>query len=216
MEVGIMKKEDLIKLGLTEEQAEKVAEASAEELKGFIPKSRFDEVNEAKKKLEEELKNRDEQLEELKKIDAEGLKAQIEKLQKENQDAKKQYEAELSQVRLNNAIEMALVAAKAKNIKAVKALLDLSKIKLDGENLIGFKEQVDVLKQADDSKFLFEETQSSPQFKGLKPGESFNDDASVIKNPWSKEHFNLTEQGRIYRENPELAKQLQASANLSK
>lgn len=216
MEVGIMKKEDLIKLGLTEEQAEKVAEASAEELKGFIPKPRFDEVNEAKKKLEEELKNRDEQLEELKKIDAEGLKAQIEKLQKENQDAKKQYEAELSQVRLNNAIEMALVAAKAKNIKAVKALLDLSKIKLDGENLIGFKEQVDVLKQADDSKFLFEETQSNPQFKGLKPGESFNDDASVIKNPWSKEHFNLTEQGRIYRENPELAKQLQASANLSK
>lgn len=211
-----MKKEDLIKLGLTEEQAEKVVEASAEELKGFIPKSRFDEVNEAKKKLEEELKNRDKQLEELKKIDAEGLKAQIEKLQKENQDAKKQYEVELSQVRLNNAIEMALVAAKAKNIKAVKALLDLSKIKLDGENLIGFKEQVDVLKQADDSKFLFEETQSNPQFKGLKPGESFNDDVSVIKNPWSKEHFNLTEQGRIYRENPELAKQLQASANLSK
>ena len=211
-----MKKEDLIKLGLTEEQAEKVAEAFAEELKGFIPKFRFDEVNEAKKKLEEELKNRDKQLEELKKIDVEGLKAQIEKLQKENQDAKKQYEAELSQVRLNNAIEMALVASKAKNIKAVKALLDLSKIKLDGENLIGFKEQVDVLKQADDSKFLFEETQSNPQFKGLKPAESFNDDVSVIKNPWSKEYFNLTEQGRIYRENPELAKQLQASANLSK
>lgn len=209
-----MKKEDLIKLGLTEEQAEKVVEIFAEELKGFIPKFRFDEVNEAKKKLEEELKNRDKQLEELKKIDVEGLKAQIEKLQKENQDAKKQYEAELSQVRLNNAIEMALVAAKAKNIKAVKALLDLSKIKLDGENLIGFKEQVDVLKQADDSKFLFEETQSNPQFKGLKPAESFNDDVSVIKNPWSKEHFNLTEQGRIYRENPELAKQLQASANL--
>jgi len=209
-----MKKEDLIKLGLTEEQAEKVAELFAEELKGFIPKFRFDEVNEAKKKLEEELKNRDKQLEELKKIDVEGLKAEIEKLQKENQDAKKQYEAELSQIRLNNAIEMALVAAKAKNIKAVKALLDLSKIKLDGENLIGFKEQVDVLKQADDSKFLFEETQSNPQFKGLKPAESFNDNPPITKNPWSKEHFNLTEQGRIYRENPELAKQLKASANL--
>lgn len=32
------------------------------------------------------------------------------------------------------------------------------------------------------------------------------------KNPWSKEHFNLTEQGRLLRENPELAKQLMANA----
>ena len=40
-----MKKDELIKLGLTEELAAKVESASAEELKGFIPKSRFDEVN---------------------------------------------------------------------------------------------------------------------------------------------------------------------------
>ena len=38
-----MKKEELVKLGLTEEDAEKVAKASEEELKGFVPKSRFDE-----------------------------------------------------------------------------------------------------------------------------------------------------------------------------
>lgn len=33
-----------------------------------------------------------------------------------------------------------------------------------------------------------------------------------FKNPWSKEHRNLTEQARILKENPELAKQLQAQA----
>ena len=32
-------------------------------------------------------------------------------------------------------------------------------------------------------------------------------------NPWSKKYFNLTEQGRILRENPELAKKLKAQAN---
>ena len=32
-------------------------------------------------------------------------------------------------------------------------------------------------------------------------------------NPWSKKYFNLTEQGRIIRENPELAKKLMAQAN---
>lgn len=30
-------------------------------------------------------------------------------------------------------------------------------------------------------------------------------------NPWSKEHFNLTEQGKILKENPELAKQLMST-----
>ncbi|MEC1177625.1 DUF4355 domain-containing protein [Metasolibacillus meyeri] len=30
------------------------------------------------------------------------------------------------------------------------------------------------------------------------------------KNPWSKEHFNLTEQGKILRDNPELATQLKS------
>ncbi|MGF7014249.1 DUF4355 domain-containing protein [Ornithinibacillus bavariensis] len=33
------------------------------------------------------------------------------------------------------------------------------------------------------------------------------------KNPFSKEHFNLTEQGRLLRENPELYKKLKAEAN---
>jgi len=33
------------------------------------------------------------------------------------------------------------------------------------------------------------------------------------KNPWSKEHFNLTEQGKIINSDPALATQLQAQAN---
>ena len=61
-----MKKEELVKLGLTEEDAEKVAKASEEELKGFVPKARFDEVNEAKKHAEESVKERDKQIEGLK------------------------------------------------------------------------------------------------------------------------------------------------------
>lgn len=47
-----MKKSDLLTLGLTDELAEKVAALSAEEMKEFIPKSRFNEVNEAQMILE--------------------------------------------------------------------------------------------------------------------------------------------------------------------
>lgn len=207
-----MKKEDLIKLGLDEEMAQKVADAFAEYLKGFIPKSRFDEVNEAKKKLEQDIKTRDEQLEALKKIDAEGLQAEIEKLQKENKATKEKYEVELRQLRINNAVEKKLIASGAKNIKATKALLDLESLELDEDgNVKGLDEQIKQLQENEDSKFLFNIQPSNKQFKGFKPGES-SDGTPVGKNPWSKEYFNLTEQGRILRENPELARQLQAAA----
>jgi len=168
-----MKKEDFIKLGFTEEQAEKAAEASAEELKGFIPKVRFDEVNNSKKQLEADIKTRDEQLEALKAVDAEGLKAEIEKLQGENKTAKEKYEADLKKIQIDNAVEKALMGAKAKNIKAVKALLDLENAELDGESIKGLDDQLKKLQEGEDSKFLFEATDTKNQniFKGIKPGE---------------------------------------------
>ena len=74
-----MTKEQLLKLGLDEETAQKVADASSEEFKGYITKERFNEVNEAKKHLEEQVKERDKQLNDLKKStgDVEGLKKEI-------------------------------------------------------------------------------------------------------------------------------------------
>lgn len=44
---------------------------------------------------------------------------------------------------------------------------------------------------------------------GYKPGGS-QQQSSADKNPWSKEHFNLTEQGRLFKGNPEKARQLAA------
>ncbi len=81
-----MKKEEIIALGIDAELAQKVADASAEELKGYVPKARFDEVNEAKKKAEEMISERDNQLEKLKKSagDNEELKNQIAAFQQKN------------------------------------------------------------------------------------------------------------------------------------
>jgi superfamily II DNA helicase RecQ len=59
--VKTMKKEDFVKLGIDEELAKKCESASLEELKGFIPKARFDEVNTAKQTAEALVKERDTQ-----------------------------------------------------------------------------------------------------------------------------------------------------------
>ena len=131
-----MKKEDLMKIeGMTEELATKVAEQSAEELKEFIPKSRFDEVNEAKKNAESLVKERDKQLEDLKKStgDNEELKNQITQLQNENKTAKEKYEADIKKMQKDNIDTRLLTENGAKNAKAVLALLDVLDDKLEGD-----------------------------------------------------------------------------------
>lgn len=171
-----MNKEELLKLGLSEEQTEKVLSVNAEQLKGFIPKSRFDEVNNTKKQLEKDLKDRDVQLENLKNSsgDVETMKQTIENLQRDNKAAKDNFEAELAKFKLESAIDTTLLGSNAINTRAVKALLDMDKIKLDGDVLIGINEQIEALKNAEDSKMLFKATetkQKEPNFSGVKPGE---------------------------------------------
>jgi hypothetical protein len=176
--VKTMKKEDLVKLGLDEETAKKVADASAEELKGFIPKARFDEVNTEKKNLEAAKATLEGQLETLKNStgDVEAMKKQIETLQAENKAKDEAHAAEIKQLKIDTAIASALTEAKAKNVKAVKALLDLENAELLEDGTIkGLADQIKKLQSAEDSKFLFE-TEKKPSFKGAKPGESGNDD----------------------------------------
>lgn len=172
-----MKKEELIKLGLDEASATKVAEASNEELKGFIPKVRFDEVNVSKKQLELDVKERDTQLETLKNStgDVETLKKTITDLQTKNVTDKATYDTQVKKLQVDTAVEKSLVAAKAKNNVAVKALLAgfLDKAELDGESIKGLDDEVKKLVASEDTKFLFnvETKPGKPAFKGINPGE---------------------------------------------
>ena len=167
-----MTKEQLIGLGLDEATATKIAEVSSEELRGFIPKARFDEVNNTKKDIETQLKERDNQLEALKKSngDIDALKTEIAKLQEANNTTKTEYESKVKQMQIDNAVNAALAGAKAKNVKAVRALLNLETAELDGETIKGLDEQIKNLQQGEDSKFLF--GADAPKFKGIIPGES--------------------------------------------
>lgn len=167
-----MNKEDLIAMGLTEEQAKKVMDS----LDGnYVTKTRFNEVNEENKTLKRSVSDRDKQLEDLKKSsgDNEELKKQIETLQQENANQKKAHDAEMTQLRLDNAIDAALTSAGAKNIKAVRALIDTSKVKVgeDGK-LTGFDDLLSAVQKSD--SYLFTEKQQKQNFKGFQPGASGN------------------------------------------
>ncbi len=167
-----MKKVEFIALGITEELAAKAEKASLEELKGYVEKSKHDEVVEENKTLKTSVSDRDKQLETLKASagDNEELKKQIETMKQQNAEQEKAHKAELAQLKLDNAIENALTVAGAKNSKAVKALLDVSKVKLgeDGK-LIGWDDQIKAIQKSD--AYLFNMQQKNT-FKGFQPGAS--------------------------------------------
>lgn len=211
-----MKKEEFVKLGVEEELAKKLEEASLEELKEFIPKARFNEVNNENKKLKTDIADRDGQLETLKNStgNVDDLKKQIEDLQKDNKAKDDAHAAEIKQLKVDNAVESALLSAKAKNSVAVKALLkDLDKAEISEDGTIkGLAEQIEALRKSDE--YLFEAKETKPQVKGAAPGESGNDDG--VGKSMSKEELRKMSPAERYTysvTNPEEYKKIYERGN---
>lgn len=168
-----MKREDFIALGIDEELANKCEKASSEELKNYVPYERFKELVDEKNKLKTDIADRDKQFETLKNSsgDVEAMKEQIATLQAENRSKDEAHAAEIRQMKINSALESALISSKAKNLTAVKALIkDLDKAELQDDGSIkGLEEQITALKKSD--SYLFEEAVATkPNFKGFQPG----------------------------------------------
>ena len=167
-----MKKAEFVALGISEELAAKAEKASLDELKGYVEKSKHDEVVEENKTLKKSVSDRDKQLDDLKAAsgDNEELKKQIETMKQQNADQEKAHKAEMAQLKLDHAIDAALTAAGAKNGKAVRALLDVSKVKLgeDGK-LTGWDDQIKAVQKSD--AYLFN-TKQQNNFRGFQPGAS--------------------------------------------
>lgn len=177
-----MNEEKLKELGLEDDQIKSVLKEHKSEIDGnYVTKSRFNEVNSEKKRLETDIKDRDKQLETLKDSteDVEGLKKQIDTLQTENKEKDKQHASEIKQMKVDNAITSALTASKAKNEKAVRALLDVDPDKVefnDDGSIKGLDEQLKTLTEAEDSKFLFNTETKKQTLKGATPGETGTED----------------------------------------
>lgn len=123
--------------------------------KNAVPKNTYNEVSEAKKQLETDLKDRDTQLENLKKSvgDNETLKNQITSLQNENKTKDNEYQQKIKDLTINSAIKLEL-SGKVHDIDLVSGLVDKSKVILaDDGTSTGLKEQIEALQN--EKSFLF-------------------------------------------------------------
>ena len=107
----------------------------------WVPKSTFNETNEKLKLAEKQSKDSASQLEELRSRAglADEYKTKID---------------ELTASKHGYALDNALTASKAKNIKALKGMLDMSKISFDGDTIKGLDEQIEAIKKSD--AYLFD------------------------------------------------------------
>ena len=175
-----MTRKQLEDLGLTKEQADSVMKINGDDIENAkgTAATEIKNLQTEVEGLKTQVSDRDSQLETLKASagDNADLKKQIEDLQTENATAKATHESELNQLKIDFAVEKALTGAKAKNITAVKALLDLKDAKFDKEgNVKGLAEQIEKLTSDEGTKFLFEAQKQQKQqqnFKGFQPGAS--------------------------------------------
>jgi len=205
-----MLKDALTALGLTDEQAEKVLGLHTEALNDYVPKEKLAEAETEKGQLEKSLNERDEQLLGLQTAagDNEELKRQLAEAIAKNEETGRQAAAELAAYKTDKAVEMQLIKLGAKNHTAVKALIDMNKVKLDGEILLGFSEQIEAIKTSD--PYLFGSVLS-----GREPGAGNGNNTppdGLKENPFKKETWNLTKQGDLLRDNPYLYHKMKAAA----
>lgn len=119
--------------------------------------------------LKGQLADRDKQLADLGAADVKNLKAEVERLQGENAAAKAGYEDQIEKMRLDHAIERELGLAKAKNITAARALVDMNAVSLKDGKLSGLDDQIKKIKK--ENEFLFEADGQSggSQLTGVSP-----------------------------------------------
>nr|DAE94359.1 MAG TPA: minor structural protein [Caudoviricetes sp.] len=143
-----MTKEELVTLGVSEDIADKVldqhtAELTAEQQKTTDITAELTAAKNTVAELTDKVKAFDG-------TDVEGLK-------KAAADWESKYNSDIAALKLDKALELSLIGAKARDVGIAKSQIDSSLLKLDADGkLTGLSEQLDKLKA--DKSFLFEDS----------------------------------------------------------
>ena len=155
-----------------------------------------------------ELKRKNEGLiaelgEAVKKSEYESLKGEFDTY-KANVEAKESEDAKRAAL----AAHLAADGANPKLIGLLEKEFDLSKVELEGDAIKGWEELSKPVKERYAEVFAIEER------RDFEPGKHPPDGGGGEKNPWLKEHRSLSEQTRIYREDPARAVQMAKAAGV--
>ncbi len=173
-----MEREFLKGLGLEKDAIDKIMAENGKDIE--LEKGKVKDIQSQLVTANNTIKERDKQLETLKNSpdNPETLKQQIQQLQDDNKAKDEAHQKEIKELKVNSALEKALTNAKAKNAKAVQALLDLGDdVELNEDGTIkGLDEKIKALKKSD--AYMFNDDKQTVKIDGAIPNASSNDPAN--------------------------------------
>lgn len=163
---------------------EKIGDKKVDFLDNYIPKSRFDELNEKKKVNEEKVQSYEKQLNEVKKSmsDNEEFKTKYAQLESKFNDEIKNKDSELANVKKRFLVKEALVAAGGKHPNLLIKEIDFNKLNIENDKIVGINDIVDELKTNYTDLFVEKVNTSTTDKKKTKTDSSDEEDwASIAK-----------------------------------
>ena len=137
------------------------------------------DINREKAKADEyksQLDTAKETLKSFEGVDVKDLQGQITKLNSDLAAKDADYQAKIADMEFSTALDAAITGSKAKNVKAVRALLDIDTLKASKNQSEDIKKAIEEVKTAND--YLFEGT-NIPGGGGNPPGGTVDDMAAV-------------------------------------
>lgn len=128
---------------------------------GYVDKEKYSALETKNKTLSDQLKG-------LENIKPDELQAEIARLKDENEKAEQRYQ----QTILDHTVENRLMSEGAVDVRAVRALLDMNKVKMDGDTLLGLDEQISALKKDKAWAFPTQNNGKAPDISGAVPAPS--------------------------------------------
>lgn len=175
MECLCMRRDFLSNLGLEQDVIEKIMTQYGSDIEKL--KSQNKMLSEDVERLTSELDiaKRESTDSSLKDEKLNELNSQLESLKKQSEESNLQYQNQLRELKLNNAVDKALANARARNPKVVLPLLEnfLKTANFDDQgNVIDLDAQIKALSESEETSFLFSNDSQIPQ--GRTPGVSNN------------------------------------------
>ena len=169
-----MKTEFLKSLNLSQEVIDKIMaengkDIAVEQKKAEKAIQERDSYKLKAESLETQVNDANTEIQKFKDMDIDGIKKAADDWKETAEKAKADADKQISQMKFDYALSAALTGAKAKNAKAVKALLDMDGLKFNDGKIVVLDEQLAQIKT--DNDYLFESDEPAPEFvKGTNGG----------------------------------------------
>lgn len=150
-----MKKEQLVDLGLDDNQIAEIFKINGKDIEKH--KAEILALETEIKGVNEQLETANKQIEEFADIDVEKIKQAADDYKKKYELAKTEKDEELKKVKFEFELERQLTKAGVRNTKAVKALLNDEGLAYSDDKIVGLDEQLENLKENESYLFKIDE-----------------------------------------------------------